>query len=317
MDRDGTDDLVAIHSHHELDGKGVGGVYIFYGSKAAGETALRASRVARLTIQQEYPGQAHAWHGYFTPNFASGTWNRITGGLAGGYDINGDGAADLLVSSPFELTGPLATSTKYVDGGAGYVFYGISGGYKSVIGSGCEGGYPCSITLGNAAGNTPDYSPLKIIDNLDTSCSSGGCNVLRFHPPASYGAYTGLKFGGGILGMGDITGDAYGDVAVTTSAATVKRLFIYSGSATGLYVTPNPSLYPTCTDGMCTPYVAPLPTSGSGWVGNASEMFYGLQGFAGAGDIDGDGKRDFFISSPFIHEKNGVGFWTGGLLIFR
>jgi hypothetical protein len=46
-------------------------------------------------------------------------------------------------------------------------------------------------------------------------------------------------------------------------------------------------------------------------------MYYQLQGWVGAGDVDGDGKRDFFISSPYIHEVNGNGFYTGGLLFFR
>ena len=48
-----------------------------------------------------------------------------------------------------------------------------------------------------------------------------------------------------------------------------------------------------------------------------ASMAYTVQGWQGSGDIDKDGKRDFMVSSYYLSETGGNGFWNGGFFLFH
>jgi hypothetical protein len=300
---DGTDDLILTHINDSSDYNGTtynnaGALYLFYGNSVDG---INPTRRVLIRVQPQYVPKG------------VGTDRAIgAAGITPAGDINGDNLNDFIVTAPNETTG--AGGVKRVEFGAAYVFYGISNGYASVPGA-CPGGMPCTINISPinltpALNTTPDYIPTHIVDSSSNSChgTTKQCNVLRFFPTWTTAAN--FRFGSGAIGLGDITGDSYADVAIAANGVTPSKIYVFSGGKTGLQINGQPSSLPTCSDGSCPPLaITPITTNTS--------LSYNISDLAGAGDIDKDGRNDFFFSSPYLDDANGNGFWLGGFFLFR
>jgi hypothetical protein len=312
IDKDGTDDLALGSPYVGPNGADVtggadaqyqGALFLMYGSQSS--HGLSPSRYVRLNIPT-----------MITPNPTGGRYlgHADYGSLARGYDINGDGVSDIVLSASRET--PLWSGSTSSNTGVAYVIYGINGGYINA-GVGCST-YPCSINMANIAqGGASDHRADHIVTNVNDSCSPADnkCNPLRFFP---FGVSTNSwSFGRGALGLGDLTGDAYGEVVVGALGlnSNLGGAFIYSGTQSGLSVVAATSAQPKCVDGICTPYRVNLPADPSYTSGSA--MYWNINSAANVGDVDKDGKRDFFFSTFYAHDPGGNGFFNGGLFLFR
>jgi hypothetical protein len=212
------------------------------------------------------------------------------------------------------------TATQQYYSGAAYLIYGINGGYRSNA-TLCPN-YPCTIQVTNAPGNVPDYTPTKVVENVDNSCdpTSNSCNVLRFIAKLPSNYYYYHSFGDGTLATGDLTGDSFSEVAVSSGGdpwQTWSRVYIFSGAQTGLVTAAYASTQPVCTGTVCSPFYFEPPNNPvtQSYVAQAN-MDYRVSPISGGYDVDHDGKKDFLISSRFLHSPLGGGFWTGGFFLY-
>ena len=176
------------------------------------------------------------------------------------------------------------------------------------------------MQLTNLGASPSDYQANHIIENSDQSCNpaSNQCNTLRFYPyKTNYSEY---GFGGGLMGLGDVTGDSFGDVAAAGSPAWVApgRIYLYSGSQNGLQVAATAQLAASVHQRRLHALLLHAPDhrralDSHQWF---DRRLY-LQGWQEAGDIDGDGKRDFLFASPYMNDPNGNAYLTGGFFLFH
>jgi hypothetical protein len=168
----------------------------------------------------------------------------------------------------------------------------------------------------------PDYRGDHIVENVNNSCdtTSGFCNPLRFYPYAT-NYYENAFGGGGVLGLGDITGDGFGDIAVAAASTWIfpNKMYIYSGGNSGLQVASTPSTQPQCLNGTCAPYTFTMPNNASytQWPNSIYNPSWEIFGYSGAADIDHDGTPDFLINSPYMNDPAGNGYMTGGYFLFH
>ena len=290
MDGDGTDDLVSLNGEDSWNSTGWGSwpgtITIFYGGASGIDP--------NINVNLRLP------------------FTAVTRGLGGngagrGYDINNDGYADLVLKSNTE--------------NAGYVIYGVHGpgthptaSTGAYIQQGLCTSFPCTLTMTSVT--TPDYNPghlLTTSSNSSCSLALDSCNPMKFddHNLGATGNY------GGIFGLGDITGDGYGEVVVSDPSLIQNggywgQAYIFSGSPSGLQVTGTPTTTPSCyVSGGCDPYLITLPEPFLNILTSGAYAYWTAAGGPFAADVDGDGTNDFVFTSGSINSLDGNGNITG------
>ncbi|MBT2677226.1 VCBS repeat-containing protein [Streptomyces sp. ISL-14] len=256
---DGYDDI-AVSAWGEDVGSDVdgGGLAILWGS-ASGITGKG------VTVADPAPS-SHDWWG---KNLAAG-------------DFDGDGKADLAVGN--------STATIHVFKG-GFNASGVAGGRYTIKPPimGSDAGGPINLTAGDINGGETDL----VVDGYETE-TDNGWNRNYFIP----GGPTGLSTAGAkalkpgvITAIGDINGDAYGDVVsgaywnTTTSDGTSIP---DSGKGGKVWVTYGSD------DGPLTSYATGI-TQDTGNVPGAAETNDNFGHELDLGDINGDGFLDLAI----------------------
>jgi hypothetical protein len=169
---------------------------------------------------------------------------RMGWNVAAAGDVNGDGFSDVMVSAPWwESTGAQSE-----EGGV-FIYHGSASG-------------------------VPNGDPTT----ADTIIQSN-----QFQAYLGGSAKTGIEFGRGISGAGDVNGDGYGDVIIGSywydqGQSNEGIALVFHGSASGV-----PNGDPSTADALIQSNQA------DGLLGNS---------VAGVGDVNGDGYSDVVIGAP-------------------
>jgi hypothetical protein len=193
--------------------------------------------------------------------------------VAGG-DVNGDGAADVIV-------GAYANDATGVDAGTVYVFSGLDGGLLW-----SRSGDAAGDNLGFAVAFVPDVDGDGLGEVLAGAwtADSGAFNdgealLLDGSDGTLLQTWNGESaydfFGASVAGLTDVDGDGFGDVLIgafgnDVGGSGAGAAYVYSGASGVLLYT---------------------------WRGdNSGDRFGTVVG--AAGDVDGDGKSDLFVGAP-------------------
>ena len=310
---DGYDDVAAA-GYYYADGSGW--VYVYHGGASGPDSTPDAS----------YIGPANSWLGWATDGGdinADGYADLVVGGAwtGGGYgmvsvysgstaglsssgatmssstrqwygnavavgDYNGDGYGDVAVCAY-----GYSSST-----GRGYIYYGSAAGLSTSVGTTLAGIASSSFCYAADAAdvNGDGYDDLAVGAPI---VSSGVGRVYVYHGSASglsssasttlAGAAGATNVGLGVANAGDLNGDGYEDLVVSTNGYTYA--FVFHGSATGV-------------DSTIAAQVA------------------GQQDVGGLGDIDGDTYDDIFVGTYTyggrIYSGSGAGVSTTAATTF-
>lgn len=223
---------------------------------------------------------------------------------AGIGDVNGDGLSDVMIGALNYDEEPRNNIGKI------YAYYGSPAGLSSASSQTVESnqsssGFASGLqTAGDVNGD--GYSDVIIgAANYDQGLSDagaafvyyGGATGIQNTPSwSAYGTQQAAAFGRSVTFAGDVNGDGYGDVAISSllydnsAGADAGRIYIYHSGATGLESSPAQILEGT------------QPSSAFGY------------GMAPAGDVNGDGFGDFVAGA--WGSENGVLQNTGKILVY-
>jgi hypothetical protein len=202
-------------------------------------------------------------------------------------DVDGDGARDVLISSPRFDDGEL------INAGRIYIFSGRTAAALQTIGppdpqAGASFGFWLanlgSDVDGDGVGDFVVSAPGVVIDGQRTgrvyvfSGRTGGLiRTVNAPEPLGPAGRFGADFGGNVIGPGDLSGDGIGDFVATASGAFGGSGAAYAfNGRTGdlLYKVPNPE-------------------------SQASSFGFGS---AELGDVNGDGFGDYQVGAPRVDE---------------
>ncbi len=204
-------------------------------------------------------GRAHLYRGSPSGPAANPGWSAEsdqTEGLLGhsvstAGDINGDGYADVIVGAPYYDNGQ-------IDEGRAFLFTGSAAGLSPTPSWTAESDQAGAAFGRSVAGagdlNGDGYDDVVVGAMLYSNGETGEGRVFAYH-----GSVSGLSatqnwtaesnqvqawFGGSVAGAGDVDGDGYADVVVgatrySNDQPREGRVFLYRGSATGLFTTPS------------------------------------------------------------------------------
>lgn len=220
-------------------------------------------------------------------SFLGNSTNDLFGYSLAGADLNGDGAADLVV-------GAYGDDARGSDSGSIFVYSGATGALMYT-----RSGISAGDNFGFAVDTVPDVDgdglPDLVIGSwtADTAgmVNSGRVRVLKGTNGSGILVLKGGQpynfFGKSVAGLEDVNGDGIGDVLVGAPGRNSGRgaAFVFSGAD-------GSSLY--------------------GYGGVANNDAFGSS-VAYAGDIDGDGRGDFMVGSPGSDEGQDNG---GKVVVF-
>ena len=237
--------------------------------------------------------EGRAWVYYGSAAGLSATPNRIldNANQANSYygasvtsagDVNGDGYSDVAV-------GASAFDDVFSNEGRVYVYYGSATGLSATPDRVLDDANQGNAYFGGVAGigdlNGDGYSDLLVGANGYNG--RGACFVYHGSAtglPATYSrlindaAQGGEGFGARVSATGDVNGDGFSDIIITSFFYNAEngRAYVYYGHPTGLSATPDRILENTG--------------------GNAGDrMGYGV---GSAGDVNGDGYSDIIVGVP-------------------
>jgi hypothetical protein len=215
---------------------------------------------------------------------ASGDWYGYS--VAGDFDFNGDGYADLAVAAPFNDTGGILA-------GRVYIYLRGPGSDEvadvTITGPGVDDNLGWSLARAGDVNN--DGFDDLIVGALDCC---GNLGFAQIHLGAATpngvadltmtGAANDDLFGYSVAGAGDVNGDGFDDWIVgapqnDTGGSNAGRAYVYFG-------------------GAALNNAADVIVTGAA----ASDQFGG--GVSGAGDVNGDGFDDF-LAGAFAHDSGG------------
>ncbi len=222
VNADGYADVIVGAPNYDTCSSNVGRVFVFHGSSAG-------------------PEQSPSWTKY-GPRSGS----RLGHSVNSAGDVNNDGYDDVIIGS--------ISASCCAPGGEAYVYHGSASGLNTTAGW----NYACShwsaefgYSLASAGDvNQDDYADVIVGAPLYDNDNSG--RVYVFHGSASglessynwdaEGGQYGERFGEAVSSAGDVDGDGYADVIVGapgySNCGEYGRVYVYKGSASGLYSTP-------------------------------------------------------------------------------
>lgn len=263
------------------------GAYASFGFAVAGAGDVDGDGFGDVIIGAYYVNRAYLYKGgpaglSTTP---AQTWSSPTSSdafgasVAGLGDVNGDGYADVAIGAPQGPSGPGAVHL-YLGGPEGpksapdHTWTGTDAGIatngsyfgQSIAGAGDIDGDGFADTIIGAPAATSSQGRAYLI--------RGGAAIASKPDATLSGAGSFQTFGSAVASAGDVNGDGYADVVVSSSASTADTgaVYVFMGSAQGLSTQPIEIL-----DGLEN-------TCGTFPVVVAS-----------AGDVNGDGYADLVV----------------------
>jgi hypothetical protein len=287
---DGFADVVVGSRLSDEGGTYSGAAYVFHGS-GSGVTSGTASAVADTYL------------------IGSAEGDRTGSSVAGAGDLNGDGYADILVDAYLRDSGA-------VDSGSAFLLFGSadgvpSGSIASVAALELEGddeGDSYGVRLAGAGDLDGDgfgdvlVGSTGVDDNGDLSGSFevfyGAGSVVEegtadgVAAVAYEGESAGINFGYSVVGLGDLNGDGFEDVAALAGGAAAG-VYVFHGSEEGLE--------------------AGAPTAVADAIIQPGGGSYLPPAIAAAGDVNGDGFDDLLLGVP---ANNSAATYSGTAYVF-